>query len=148
MQTEVVRSKGRPRRRLGRVILRVILALLVLALGYALLWLRPLTAIEPALAALQSDSAVTVTSTTSEISFLPKKTATMGFIFYPGALVDQRAYAYSMHAFATKGYAAFIVKMPLNIAFLGQENAAGIIASTDFPRCTRRCPPIICATPT
>ena len=128
MQTEIVRSKSRPRR-LGRVILRVILALLVLALGYALLWLQPLPATEPALAALQSDSAVTVTSTTSVISFLPTKPATTGLIFYPGALVDPRAYAYSMHAFATKGYAAFIVKMPLNIAFLGQENAAGIIAA-------------------
>jgi hypothetical protein len=120
--------QSRPRR-LGRVILRSISALLILALGYALLWLQPLPATEPALGAMQSDNNVTVTSTTSEISFLPKKTATTGFIFYPGALVDPRAYAYLMHAFATQGYAAFIVKMPLNISFLGQENAAGIIAA-------------------
>ncbi len=128
MQTELARNKSRPRR-LGHVILRVISTLLVLALGYALLWLQPLPATEPALGAMQSDSGVTVTSTNSEISFLPTKPATTGFIFYPGALVDPRAYAYFMHAFAAKGYAAFIVKMPLNISFLGQENAEDIIAA-------------------
>ena len=126
MQTKLVQRRPR---RLGRVILRIVSALFVLALGYALLWLQPLPATEPALGAMQSDSNVTVTSTTAEISFLPTKIATTGLIFYPGALVDPRAYAYFMHAFATQGYAAFIVKMPLNISFLGQENAESIIAA-------------------
>lgn len=46
-----------------------------------------------------------------------------GIILYPGALVDVRSYAPLARDLARKGYVAVIVKMPLDIAFLGYKRA-------------------------
>ncbi|MBE5906564.1 MAG: alpha/beta hydrolase [Lachnospiraceae bacterium] len=49
------------------------------------------------------------------------------FIFYPGAKVDERAYAPMLHIMAEEGVDCFMVKMPLHMAFLGREKASGIM---------------------
>lgn len=51
-----------------------------------------------------------------------------GFIFYPGGLVDPRAYAPLMRDIARQGYLSVIVSMPADLAVLGAERAADIIA--------------------
>jgi len=50
-----------------------------------------------------------------------------GFIFYPGGLVDPRAYAPFMQALAQQGYFAVIAAMPLDLAVLGYRRADSII---------------------
>lgn len=78
-----------------------------------------------ALAALTSGPDVTVTSTRDELyTFRPTGTTpTKGIILYPGALVDFRSYAPLARDLARAGYVAVIVKMPLDIAFLGYKRA-------------------------
>ena len=91
-----------------------------------------------ALAALESDNNVTVK--TVEVgeweegsnyyyAFEPNSTnPTIGFIIYPGGLVDPRSYAPPAHAIATEGYLTIIVKMPGDIA-LGKYTRADKIIS-------------------
>ncbi len=84
-----------------------------------------------ALAAMQSDSQVTVT-TDPWIVFQPiEQTPTTGLIIYPGGRVDPRAYAPIAHAIAAQGYLVVIVPMPLNLAVFGSNRAASVIQ--DYP---------------
>src|SRR6188474_1495881 len=103
------------RRRWIGLLLRVLAALLVIALGGLLLWLRPFAATEPALGAMRSGDGIVVEVSANLIAFRPSNPVTVGVIFYPGARVDPRAYADFMRAVAEAGYAAFIVKPPYNI---------------------------------
>ena len=81
-----------------------------------------------ALAAMQSDSQVDV-SNNSWLVFKPHATdPTTGFIFYPGGLVDARAYAPMAHDIAAQGYLVVIVPMPLNMAFFDANRASDVIA--------------------
>ena len=82
-------------------------------------WLRPFPALEPALAAMQSSSTVTVTETPTQIVMAPAEaTGTSGLFFQPGAKVDARAYAAVLRPLAEAGYTVVIPKQPLSIAFL------------------------------
>lgn len=53
-------------------------------------------------------------------------------IFYPGAKVEYTAYLPLLHRLAEQGLDCFLVKMPCNLAFLGQNKATGIMASYDY----------------
>ncbi|MCX5898386.1 MAG: hypothetical protein NTY29_09355, partial [Proteobacteria bacterium] len=86
-----------------------------------------------ALEAMESDISVTVE--TVEVAewaegsnyyyvFKPKYTnPNIGFIFYPGGLVDPRAYAPPARAIAAKGYLTVIVKMVGDLAVLSSNRA-------------------------
>jgi dienelactone hydrolase len=78
-----------------------------------------------AIAALASDAEVTVTSTRDQLyTFRPVAgTPTRGLILYPGGFVDVRAYAPLARAIAAEGYVVALVRMPLDIAFLGYQRA-------------------------
>ncbi len=80
-----------------------------------------------ALAALQSDSQVKIT-TEPWLVFQPiESTPTTGLIIYPGGRVDPRAYAPQAHAIAENDYLVVIVPMPLNLAVFGSRRAASVI---------------------
>jgi hypothetical protein len=99
----------------------VAVILVVLALGWLALmaWLRPFTAVEPALAAMSSDSVVTVAESTSEIVMTPSgDVSPVGVFFQPGAKVEARAYAAVLRPLAEAGHTVVIAKQPLGIAFL------------------------------
>jgi hypothetical protein len=82
-----------------------------------------------ALAALQSSNTVTVTDAGDLITFMPKGEPRAGLVFYPGARVQAAAYAARLRPLAEHGYAVFIVKLPLNLAFLGTNRAGDVIAA-------------------
>ncbi len=64
--------------------------------------------------------------------FKPKHTnPTIGFIFYPGGLVDPRAYAPPARAIAAKGYLTVIVKMVGDLAVFSADRADKIISDYD-----------------
>lgn len=109
----------RPRRGGWRRVLRF-LAVIAGAGGVALVaWLTPYSAVEPALEAMQSDSAVTVTESPTNIVLAPTTPGSdVGLFFQPGALVDPRAYAAVLRPVAEAGHTVVIVKQPLGIAFL------------------------------
>jgi hypothetical protein len=82
-----------------------------------------------AIAMLRSTASVTMTDAGDQIVFMPKAAPRAGLIFYPGARVAAAAYAARLEPVAEQGYAVFIVKFPLNLAMLGTNRAADIIAA-------------------
>lgn len=80
-----------------------------------------------ALDSLISDDKVEV-NIDNNITFTPKEIeATKGFILYPGAKVDSRAYAPLCKKIAEQGYAVIIVDMPFNFAMLAPNKAQKIM---------------------
>ena len=100
------------------------IGLVVLA---GLAWrLAPLPATNVAVEALESDTAVTVTSSSTEIVMRPTgESPEVGLIFQPGGRVDARAYAHILRPVAEAGYEVVIVKQPLGFSFLAVGFAPG-----------------------
>lgn len=103
-------------------------AMLAVAVAAFVIWgSTPLGPMPEALAALESDTNVTVV-TDPWLSFLPAQDAqNTGLIFYPGGRVDPRSYAPMARAIAEAGYPVVIVPMPLNLAVLGVDRATDVI---------------------
>lgn len=96
-------------------------AVLIAGVGWVagIAWLRPFTAVEPALAAMSSDAVVDVSESPTQIVMRPRDPVSeTGVFFQPGALVDPRAYAAVLRPLAEHGHVVVIVKPPLGIAFL------------------------------
>lgn len=53
-------------------------------------------------------------------------------IFYPGAKVEYTAYVPLLHKLAEQGVDVFLVKMPCNLAFLGQNKASDIMELHEY----------------
>jgi pimeloyl-ACP methyl ester carboxylesterase len=111
-------------------ILLALLVVLLLAVAAFVVWAStPLGPMPEALAALESDAAVQVT-TEPWFSFQPTgESRSTGLIFYPGGRVDPRSYAPPARALAEQGYPVVIVPMPLNLAVFGAGKAADVIAA-------------------
>ncbi|WP_061964545.1 alpha/beta hydrolase [Demequina aurantiaca] len=102
-----------------RLVLRIVLLVVAVAWVGAMWWLRPFTAQEPALSALESDATVTVSESATQIVLTPNAVPrSTGVFFQPGALVEARAYAAILRPLAESGYTVVIPKQPLGIAFL------------------------------
>lgn len=70
-------------------------------------------------AVLESDSTVEIAENEGLYSFTPKTGYQKVFIFYPGALVDPKAYAPLCRKVADNGYKALLIKMPWRLASKG-----------------------------
>lgn len=80
---------------------------------------------------LEDSATVEVTETSDTITFTPlDTTATTGFIFYPGAKVEAKAYAPLMRELAEDDIYTVIVKMPFNLAMFGINKANDVLSST------------------
>ena len=55
-------------------------------------------------------------------------------VFYPGAKVEETAYAPLLHRLAAEGMDACLVKMPLRFAFLGKNKAGKVMEQYDYDR--------------
>lgn len=113
-------SFTRRKRRSGwRLVLRVIVLVLAIAWVGLMALLRPFTAQETAVAAMESDGSVTVSESAAQITMTPTGDASpLGVFFQPGAKVEARAYAAVLRPLAESGYPVVIPKQPLGIAFL------------------------------
>lgn len=128
--------RSRPVRTGWRRVLRVVLV--VAAIGWIALmaWLRPFSALEPAIAAMDSDDTVTVADSLTQIVMTPTGSVSDTAVFFqPGAKVDARAYAAVLRPLADSGYTVVIAKQPLGIAFL--SITAFDAATPAFPRVSR-----------
>lgn len=120
-----------------RKILRVALPLFAIGLilgaaGFVIWAETPAQPMPEALAALESDAQVTVTSE-PWLTFQPTTgEPTTAFIFYPGGRVDYRAYSPTAHRIAAQGYLVIIVPMPLNLAVFGINRAQDV--QTAYPQ--------------
>ena len=121
--------KERSRFRVVGVRVAGVVGALLVAAG--LLVLRPLPAEPVAVAAMSGSSAVSVVDSTSRIELVGHRATTgtgTGLIFFPGALVDPRAYVPLLTPLAADGFTVDIVKPPYGIAFLSADAPGGIIA--------------------
>ncbi|HEX7587193.1 MAG TPA: alpha/beta hydrolase [Anaerolineae bacterium] len=110
-----------------RIILIAVLCVFALA-SVVLVATRAPEPMPQAMAALQSDGQVVVDAA-PWLTFRPRSTeAAIGLIFYPGGLVDPRAYAPMARNIAAQGYLVVIVPMPLNLAFFDSSRASDVIA--------------------
>ncbi|MBI1352499.1 MAG: alpha/beta hydrolase [Actinomycetales bacterium] len=111
--------RPRPARTGWRRVGRFALVLLSVAWIAFMAWLRPFTAVQPALDAMRSDASVTVAEYPTQIVMTPTGTvSSTGVFFEPGAKVDARAYAAILRPLAEAGHTVVIPKQPLGIAFL------------------------------
>ena len=122
-------------RRGWRIVGVAALALLGVVLAAAVgFWLwATLSAAGPdatALAALESNAAVTV-SETPWLTFTPTGAGgpvqPCGLVFYPGGLVDERAYAPALQPIAAAGYTVVAPAMPLGLAVLAPNRASTVM---------------------
>ena len=86
-----------------------------------------------ALDALGSDDAVRV-SQTEYGWFFDGPSEEAALVFYPGAKVEETAYAPLLHGLAAEGMDACLVKMPLRFAFLGIDKAGAVMAEHGYAR--------------
>jgi len=100
-----------------RIALGLVVAAVLIGIGFVVWAETPLGPAPEALAALQSDSSVTVTIN-DFITFQPSnKQPETGFIFYPGGRVDYRSYAAPLRKIAEQGYLVVLVPVRFNLAF-------------------------------
>ena len=114
-------------------ILFAVLALIIIFGAAFIIWSStPLKPMLEALAALQSDADVQVTSDGLTVFTPLGKQPSAGLIFYPGGRVDYRAYSPYLHSLASQGYLVVLVPMPLNLAVFAPDKAGAVIR--EFPQ--------------
>jgi hypothetical protein len=102
----------------------------VLLLVSGLLWLRPMAAEPVAIAAMDDGRGVVVTVSRTRIELRPTGTVhRTGLVFYPGALVDPRAYVAMLRPMTEAGYPVVIVKAAYDIAFFDPNAPSSVIAA-------------------
>lgn len=83
---------------------------------------------DDALNYLENSDTVEVDDNDDYISFKPKGiTLSEGYIFYPGAKVEAKAYSIMMNEMAQNGITSIIVKMPFNLAFFNIDAADKVV---------------------
>lgn len=103
----------------------------VVVLGLVV-YLRPLSAEQIALDALDDGNGVTVDVSRSQIRLTPTDDPrAVGLAFYPGAKVDPQAYAHVLRPIAEAGFTVVIFKQPYNLAILDSNAADAVIGDPD-----------------
>ncbi|ANE46064.1 alpha/beta hydrolase [Paenibacillus swuensis] len=107
-----------------------LLALLVVLVVAAAIYLNPYEPSAEAVRAMQSGEGVTVTNESKMIRFEPEKPNGTSIIYYPGALVKPASYATYARELAQDGYRTFIVKMPMNLAIIDADRADAVVEAS------------------
>jgi len=123
-----LRRRTPPRPGALRTTLRMLAALAGVGLAGAVLWLKPFPAQQVALDALASDDDVTITDTRTRTIFEPVGVPQAGFVLYPGARVDPRAYAVLAHEIARSGVRVVVPKCPFDLALLCVDAADSYVS--------------------
>lgn len=105
--------------------------LAVLAAGFLLYVNRYYHADLAALSALESDETVSVTKTDYGWLF-DGPSESDALIFYPGAKVEETAYAPLLNLLARDGMDVCLVKMPFRLAFFGMNKADDLLSRYDY----------------
>lgn len=107
--------------------LAVLLLIIVAFLAYTLNY-YPAT--DEGLQALESD--VVIVEKTDFGWYFDGPAADTALVFYPGAKVDEAAYAPLLHRLAESSMDVFLVKMPFHLAFFGANKADQILDRYDY----------------
>ncbi len=112
-----LRARRERRGGAGRIAARAAGAVVLVLILAGAVWLRPYAATPPA--AEGSSPTVEVVHTLSTWELCPRGGPTgAGVVFYPGALVDPRAYLALLRPLAEQGRLVVVVNAPLNVALL------------------------------
>ena len=106
-------------------------ALLILVVGSAVYVETYYHADSAAMAALASDDTVQITRTDYGW-FFDGPSEENALIFYPGAKVEETAYAPLLHQLAAEGLDVCLVKMPFRLAILGMNRADSVVSAYDY----------------
>lgn len=110
-----------------RIVLAVLGIALVAFVGAAAWLVWPQATLPEAEAALASTPTVAFEDAGSWLAYEPTGVdATVGIVLYPGAKVTAEAYAPTARAIAGQGFAAYVVRLPLNLAFLSPGAAESV----------------------
>ncbi|WP_455193563.1 alpha/beta fold hydrolase [Eubacterium ramulus] len=120
-------KNGRRLKRAGLISLAVIAALVVVSLGYVSNYYH----LQDRQVALQSTADVTVEEVDYGYFFDGPGNDT-ALIFYPGAKVEDLAYANLLKQLAAEGIDCYLVHMPGNLAFLGMNRADKIMETYSY----------------
>ncbi|MCR4605592.1 MAG: alpha/beta hydrolase [Eubacterium sp.] len=90
-------------------------------------------ATDNALKFMESDSTVKVSENDTGY-FFDGPGNESAFIFYPGAKVDEKAYAELMHGLASDGVDCFLISMPFHMAFMGSGKANDVIEKGGYKK--------------
>ena len=111
---------------------RAMLVALTVATVGVLVYLRPLAADQVAIDALADGGGLAIDESSTRIRMDPGDASSRtGLVFYPGALVDPRAYARILRPVAEAGHPVTIVKHPLNLAILDVRAADSVVGDPD-----------------
>ena len=88
---------------------------------------------EKALSAMQSDQLVSVDATATGWLF-DGPSENEALIFYPGAKVDEKAYAPLLRELAEGQMDVYLVKMPLHLAIFGMNAAGSVVREGGYDR--------------
>ena len=125
-------ERKRKKRRIVRWIKFGVLALFIIVAAFiGIFFFTYYHADETALLALESDAKVTVTETDYGYFFDGKSTEDV-LIFYPGARVEETAYAPLLRRIAEMGVDVCLVKMPLRFAIFGINKADDVVEMYDY----------------
>ncbi len=118
-----------------KVLIAILAAVIVITVSAAVVYVNDCYRAQDVAAYLESGGGVAVSGITNkylnekyEAYLFDGPGETDALIFYPGAKVEETAYAPLMMAVAGGGVDCFLVKMPLHLAFFGANTADLIIA--------------------
>ena len=109
-----------------------VLAVVVLAAAFLIYTGIYYHADDVAMAALESTDAVTVTRTGYGWFFDGPSEEDL-LVFYPGAKIEETAYAPLLHVLAAAGVDVCLVKMPFRLAIFGANKAEKVLSQYDHP---------------
>jgi len=104
-----------------RVVGRVAATVGIVGVAALAVWLRPYPADPVAVAATAASRSVDVVGGATAWELRPRGGAVEGVVFFPGALVDPRAYLALLRPLAEQGALVVVVKPPLNLALLAPD---------------------------
>lgn len=104
---------------------RVVGAVLLVAVLACAAWLRPIAAEPVAVAATGSSPTVEVVDSQTTWELRPRgRPADLGVAFFPGALIDPRAYLAVLRPLAERDHLVVVIKPPFGVALLSTADVA------------------------
>ena len=97
----------------------------------SVVYLRPLSASQVAIDSLRNSNGIVIHESSTAIRMDPVSGAQRtGLAFYPGAMVDPRAYVRLLRSAAEAGYPVVIFKQPFNLAILDSDVADSVVGTS------------------
>ena len=115
-----------------KIALCVIVALIIVSVGYFIWYANDYTPAESSVYALLNGTENVSVTKINEGLFLDGPGNESALIFYPGAKIEYVSYLPLFMELANDGVDCFIVEMPCNLAFLGADSADAIIGDGKY----------------